>query len=85
VQRGGVGEMIADEAHMPLGMKAPVVIGYYARRFLTAMLERVQTESCQRGGVLMTKNAEHPTFLMQMIVVFGNGCARFIRHKLKLR
>ncbi len=37
--------------------------------FLTAMLERVQSERRQRCGIGVPQNAEHPAFLMQGVAV----------------
>ncbi len=47
------------------------VIGDDARRFLAAMLQRVQAERDDRRGVLPAEDAEHAAFVVEMIVGLG--------------
>ncbi|GAB5506496.1 MAG: hypothetical protein Rhirs2KO_16590 [Rhizobiaceae bacterium] len=54
-------------------MKLAAIIGSNARRFLTAMLQRVQAKRGDRGRVLTSENAEHAAFIMEMIVGFRRG------------
>src|SRR5262245_23059905 len=63
------GEALADEAHAALGMEALAVVGDDAGRFLAAMLERVQPERRDRGGVRVAEHAEDAALLTQPVVV----------------
>ena len=63
------GEVVADEAHAALGMEALAVEGDDAGRFLAAMLQRVQAERRDGGGVGMAEDAEHAALLAQPVVV----------------
>ena len=52
------------------------VEGDDARRLLPAMLQRVQPERGQRGGLRVAENAEHAAFLAQAVGVgSSNGIA----------
>ena len=66
-------EDIADETGMPLRDELRAVIGDDARRFLSAMLKRVQTKHGQCSRIGETENAEHAAFLVQLVVVEGIG------------
>ncbi len=63
------GEVVADEAETALGVKVLAVEADDARRFLAAMLECMEAESRQRGGVGMAEDAEHAAFLAQPVAV----------------
>ena len=63
------GEVVADEAHAALGMEALAVEGDDAGGFLAAVLERVQAERGDGGGVGMAEDAEHAAFLAQPVGV----------------
>src|SRR5262245_58752650 len=63
------GEALADEAHAALGMEALAVVVDDAGRFLAAMLERVQSERRDRGGVRVAEHAEDAALLTQPVVV----------------
>ena len=68
------GEGVADEAQAALGMEAGAIVGDDAGGFLAAMLQRVQAERGDGGGIRMAENAEHAAFLAQAIgirVKFG--------------
>ncbi len=67
------GEGVADEAHPPLGMEALAVEGDDAGRLLAAMLERVQAERGDRGGVGMAEDAEDAALLAQPVAVKIEG------------
>ena len=56
-------EGVADEAEPALGMEALAVEDDDAGGFLAAMLERVQAERGDGGGVGMAEDAEHAAFL----------------------
>ena len=56
-------EGVADEAEAALGMEALAVEGDDAGGFLAAMLERVQAERGDGGGVGMAEDAEDAAFL----------------------
>ena len=66
-------EGVADEAQAALGMEALAVEGDDAGRFLAAMLQRVQAERGDRGGVGMAEDAEHAAFLAQPVAVEIDG------------
>ena len=50
-------------------MKAPAVVGDDARRLLAAVLERVQAERGDGGGILVVEDAEHAALLAQAVAV----------------
>ena len=54
---------------MALGDELAVVVGDDARRFLAAMLQRVQAQHGQRARIGMAENAEHAALLVQRIVL----------------
>ncbi len=49
-------------------MKVGAVEADDARRFLAAMLESMQPERGQRGGIGMVEDAEDPAFLVQPVL-----------------
>ena len=61
------GKGVADEAQAALGMEALAVEGNDAGGFLTAMLERMQAERGDGGGIRMAEDAEHAAFLAQAV------------------
>jgi hypothetical protein len=61
------GEMVADEAKAALGIEAPAVEGDDAGGFLSAVLQRVQAERGDCGGLGMAENAENAAFLAQTV------------------
>ncbi len=63
------GEVVADQAHPPLGMESLAVEGDDAGRFLAAVLEGVQAERGDRGGVRMAEDAEDAALLAQPVAV----------------
>ena len=65
---GRVGEGVADQADMALGMEVDAVKGDDARRFLAAMLERVQAEHGERRRIGMTEDAENAALFAQLVV-----------------
>ena len=71
--------MVADQAEPPLGMEPRAVESDDARRLLAAVLQGVQAERGDRGGVGMAENAEHAALLVQAVAVeidSGVGRAR---------
>ena len=70
------GEVVADEAHAALGVEALAVEGDDAGRLLAAMLQRVQAERGDRGGVGMAEDAEHAALLVQPVVVEVDAAGR---------
>ena len=73
----GAGEVIADQPLAALGVKPHAVVGDDARRFLAAMLQRVQPEGDNRRRVGMIEDAEHAAMLAQPIIVeIDAGLAR---------
>ncbi len=65
------GERIADQADMMFDMELGAVIGNDTRRFLAAMLQRMQAERDDSRSVLPAENTEHAAFVMEMIVSLG--------------
>ena len=79
-----LGEGVADQADMAFDMNWRAVVGDDAGRFLAAMLQRMQAERDNGGGVLPAKNAEHAAFVMEMVVGLGGKHVVCVCH-LKLR
>ncbi len=50
-------------------MKTPAVEGDDAGGFLASMLERMQAERGDGGGIGMAENAEHAAFLAQAVAI----------------
>ncbi len=69
VDRGGRGEMIADQALAAFGVEPNAIEGDDAGRLLPSMLERMQTERHDRCRVRMTEDAEDAAFLAQPVSV----------------
>ena len=63
------GEVVADEAHAAFRMEPLAVEGDDAGGFLAAVLEGVQAERGDRGGVGMAEDAEDAAFLAQPVAV----------------
>ena len=61
--------MIADEAEPPLRVEPRAVERYDAGRLLAPVLQGVQPERGDRGGVGVIENAEDAAFLAQSIAV----------------
>ena len=61
------GEGVADEAEPAFGVEAAAVEGDDAGGFLAAMLEGVQAERGDGGGLGMAEDAEHAAFLAQRV------------------
>ena len=78
----GVGEMVADEAELALGVELAAVEADDARRFLAAMLQRVEAERRERRGVGVAQNAEHPALFAQGVAVEIVEC--FVSHEIIL-
>ena len=79
LDRRGAGEMVADQALPALRMEPRAVEGDDARRLLAAMLQGVQPQRGDRGGVGMSENAENAALLAQPVVVEIQS-RRFGRH-----
>ncbi len=67
--RRRVGEVVAHEAELALGVELPAVEADDARRFLAAMLQRVQAERGEGGGLRVAQDAEHAAFFVQRVAV----------------
>ena len=63
------GEVVADETHPPLGMESLAVERDDAGRLLPAVLERMQAERGDRGGVRVSEDAEDAALFAQPVVV----------------
>src|SRR6516225_10386420 len=61
----GVGEVIADQPLPALGMEPRAVESDDARGLLATMLQRMQPERDDRGGVGVIEYAEDPALLAQ--------------------
>ena len=61
------GEGVADEAEPALGVEPAAVEGDDAGGLLAAMLQGVQSERGDGGGVGMAEDAEHAAFLAQRV------------------
>ena len=61
--------MVADEAEPALGIESIAVEGDDARRLLAAVLEGVQSERGDGGGIGMTEDAEDSAFFTQAVGV----------------
>jgi hypothetical protein len=69
----GIAEIIPDQAHAAVGMKAGVVETGNAGGFLAAMLQRMQAKRRNSGCIRHIPDAEDTTFLMQgIIAIRGN-------------
>ena len=68
LDHGPRGEMVADEADAALGMEMAAVEADDARRFLAAMLERVQAKRGERRGIGMVEDAEDAALLVQPVL-----------------
>ena len=79
-QHLGLGEIVADKADMAFGVELLAVEGGDARRLLTAMLQGVQAERSDRGGVVGAEDAEDTTLFVQLVVVSGVGREREVLH-----
>ncbi len=60
--------MVADQANPALGMEVVAVEADDARRFLAAMLERVQAERGERRGIGMVEDAEDAALFVQPVL-----------------
>ena len=67
------GEGVADQAEPALGMEALAVVADDAGGLLAAVLQRVQPERGDGGGVGMAEDAEHAAFLAQAVAVEVEG------------
>jgi hypothetical protein len=65
----GARKGVADQAEPPLGMKPRAVEGDDAGGLLAAVLQSVQSERGDGGGVGMAEDAEHAAFLAQRVAV----------------
>src|SRR6185312_5460541 len=66
-QYRGLCEGIADQADMALDVKLRAVIRDDAGRLLAAMLQRMQAEGGDRGGVLPAEDAEYAAFVVECV------------------
>jgi hypothetical protein len=64
-----IGEVIADETEMPLGKELPSIEADDARRFLPAMLQRMEAERREGRGFGVAQNAEHATLFVQRVAM----------------
>ena len=69
LDRRALEKVIADQAQSALGVEARAVEADDAGGLLAAMLQGVQAERGDRGGVGMIENAENAAFLAQPVAV----------------
>ncbi len=69
VDDGGRRKAVADEADMALGKELPTIGRNDAGRLLAAVLQRVEAEGGEGGGVAMAEHAKHAAFFVQLVVV----------------
>ena len=62
-----MGEDIGDMALAFFDMKLLAVIGHHSRRFLSAMLERVEAKIGKIGGFFVAVYAEDGTFVVKFV------------------
>ena len=82
-----VRKRVADQAKGFVGVEAVAIEGGDAGGFLAAMLERVQAECRDRGGVWHIPDAEDAAFLVRLVVIMivGELRSRERRHLRYLR
>ena len=72
------GEIVAHQTELALGVESRAIEADDAGCFLAPVLERVQAECGDRGGVGVPENTEHPTLLARSIgikiALTGVGC-----------
>ena len=64
---GLFGEGVGDLAHAAGQTHAMAVAGGDAGAFLSAVLQRVETERGQAGGFGVAENAEHPALVLELV------------------
>ena len=70
------GETVGDMAQRPVGGELMPVIGDDADGLLAAMLQGVQAQGAERGGLLGTVDADHAALFLELVVVEGMGADR---------
>ena len=73
-----VGEHVVHEAHALLEPEPLAVAGHDARRFLPPVLERVETEVGEAGGLGVAPDAEQAAAVVEAVVVDGNAARHFV-------
>ena len=71
-------EIIADMACRPVTVELPLPVGDYPSGFLSPMLQRMQPQRRQCGGIAVSVYTEHATFLSQFVVFEGVGCQHHV-------
>jgi hypothetical protein len=61
--------MVANQSKPAFGLKPPPVESDDSGRLLATVLERMQAEGRDSGGVWVAEYAKNPAFLMQTVVV----------------
>src|SRR5690606_32495735 len=79
LDNGWLCEVVADQADVPLDKELAAIEGNDTGRFLTSVLERMETQGHDCGCVLAAKNAEDATFVVKVVVSFVRKNA-FISH-----
>src|SRR5579885_962017 len=74
--RRGLGKMVADEPQAALGIEAVAIEGNDPRRLLASVLQSVEAEVRDSGGIRMAKDAEDSAFFPEPVrlrVEFGRA------------
>ena len=70
-------EDVAHQARMAFGDELRAVICDNSGRFLSAMLERVETQHGQGAGIGVPEHAEYRAFFVKFVVERGAHCFSF--------
>src|SRR5690606_38840352 len=61
-------QVVADLAQAAMGVELPAVVGDHAAGLLSAVLQGVQSQRGERGGVGRAPDAEDAALLVQLVV-----------------
>jgi hypothetical protein len=59
---------VLDHAHTPVDVEIDGVAGSDPGGFLAAVLQRIEAQISEFRGLLMTEDAEHSAFVVEMII-----------------
>jgi hypothetical protein len=65
----GIAVIIADQTQTLMRVEPDPVMGNDAGCFLAAMLQRMQPQSCNSGGIRDVPNTENATFFMRPVII----------------
>lgn len=75
----GLVEDVRDEANAGYGLEDVVVNGYNSGAFLAAVLERMESEVAETGGLRVAIDADDAALLARLVVIAGCGCCGWDR------